>query len=83
MQYLNYEMSWPSHKTTHCLAFNRILVILYVLKISVDCNADKVTIDDISVAAGGTVTVEFSADPNARFRCRLNNRRYRQCECTK
>ncbi|XP_065915984.1 sushi repeat-containing protein SRPX-like isoform X4 [Dysidea avara] len=43
-----------------------------------DCSADEVTIDDISVARE-TVTVEFSSDPNSRFRCRLNNQRSRQC----
>jgi len=49
--------------------------------ISIDCNADQVTIDDVSVAAGGNVTIEFSSDPNARFRCKLNNQRPKQCEC--
>ncbi|XP_065915977.1 uncharacterized protein [Dysidea avara] len=43
-----------------------------------DCSADEVTIDDVSVA-GGTATVEFSSDPNARFRCKLNSQRSRPC----
>ena len=49
----------------------------------VGCSADSVDIDGISVA-GGTVTINFSSDPNARFRCRLNNQRngrLRPCEC--
>ena len=40
-------------------------------------------IDDVSVD-GGTATVGFSSDPNARVKCKLNNqqyRRFRRCEC--
>ena len=45
-----------------------------------DCNVTKVTIDDVGVD-NNTVTVKFSSDPNARFRCRLNNQRFTTCEC--
>ncbi|XP_065915987.1 GLIPR1-like protein 1 [Dysidea avara] len=41
------------------------------------CDADSVTVDGVSVA-GGTASVEFSSDPNAKFRCKLNTRRYRR-----
>ncbi|XP_065906599.1 putative defense protein 3 isoform X2 [Dysidea avara] len=42
------------------------------------CNVERITITGVSVA-GGTVTVQFSSDTNARFRCKLNSQRYRQC----
>ena len=47
------------------------------------CNADRITIDSINItttAAGGAVSISFSSDPNARFRCRLRNQRNMQCK---
>jgi len=41
------------------------------------CNADRIKIDGVSVVEG-TASVQFSSDPNTRFRCRLNHRRYRR-----
>jgi len=56
-----------------------IMHILYldVCIVPAGCNADRVKIDGISVIER-SVSVVFSSDPNARFRCRLNHRRYRK-----
>jgi len=55
-------------------------IAIVVIPFFTDCNVTKVTIDDVSVD-NNTVTVKFSSDPNARFRCRLNNQRFTTCEC--
>jgi len=59
------------------------MLVKFVLIISLGvCNADQITIDSMNItttAAGGAVSISFSSDPNARFRCRLHNHRNMQC----
>ena len=66
--------------TFHTLKLTQSLEMSNACTLSTDCNVTKVTIDDVS-ADNNTLTVKFSSDPNAKFRSRLNNQRFMNCEC--
>ena len=53
--------------------------MLTIFTFSTDCNVTEVAIDDVSVD-NNIVKAKFSSNPNARFRCRLNNQHFRACE---
>ena len=57
------------------------LMCIYKYTVLAGCNAERIRIDDVTVSEQ-TTSIEFSSDPNAKFRCRLNhgrNRRFKKC----